>query len=369
MNIVVNRERMMPVLSQVQSLLEKRTNLPILSHILIKATGQKIQLYASDSEISFLGTIEGSIQKEGQIVVRGKKLFEIVKELPEGDFSLGGEKNSKVKIQSGPAVFLIHSLKAEDFPQFPSIKRKTTYKIPTEDLLEAIDKTLYCVSLDESNYHLTGVFCEQKPSSYRFVATDGHRMSFIDIQGQQTIPDLKEGVIIPRKGLQEIKKMISLGEEGDFVEIAFEKPRVTLFFKDQILTVRLIEGKYPDYQFLIPQKPEKEILINKEDFHLALKRISVLTSARFKGAVFSFKKKCLHIQISQPEEGEASEKMDCSYNGKPLKIKFNARYIIDILDSIHEKQVKLLLKDEVSAGVIQGEGNERHTSIVMPMKI
>ncbi len=368
MNISVNKEDLLPMLGQVQGILEKRTNLPILSNILITVHQKKGTVFASDSELSFSGDFKGSVKKEGKVVVSGKKLFEIVKELPSGSFTLSGEANNNVKIKGEHSVFRIHGLKPEDFPPFPSFKQKNNYQIPVEDLLEVIDKTLYCVSLDESRYHLTGVFCEKiSPSSYRFVATDGHRMSFVDIISKN-FKDFEGGVIIPKKGLQEIKKMLSMSEEGDIVELSLDKPRLIAKFKNQVLAIRLIEGNYPNYKLLIPKKEGKEILLDREVFLSALKRISVLTNARFKGITFVFKNNTLTLEISQPELGEASETINCKYKGDELKIRFNSKYILDTLNSLHENTIKITLKDSLSSGVIQGDGNDRYTSIVMPMK-
>ena len=368
MNISVHKEKLLPLLGQIQGILEKRTNLPILSNILIEAQKDKSFIFASDSELSFSGNFKSSIKKEGKIVVNGRKLFEIVKELPSGAFTLSGESNNNIKIKGEHSNFRIHGLKPEDFPPFPCFEQKKTYQIPVEDLLEVIDKTLYCVSLDESRYHLTGVFCEKiSDSSYRFVATDGHRMSFIDILSKD-FKDFKDGIIIPKKGLQEIKKMVGSSEEGGMVELSLEKPRLITKFKNQILAIRLIEGNYPNYKLLIPKEEGKEILLNKEVFLSALRRISVLTNARFKGITFIFKNNSLTLEISQPELGEASETIDCKYKGEELKIRFNSKYILDILNSLHEETIKITLKDSLSSGVIQGDGNDRYKSIVMPMK-
>ena len=368
MNLSVKKEDLLPLLSQVQGILEKRTNLPVLSNILLETNKKGGNLFASDSELSFCGHFEGTVKKEGRIVTSGKKLFEIVKELPSGDFSLNSEKNNSVRIKGHQSVFCIHGLNPEDFPVFPKFKSEDNYKISVGELLEVIDKTLYCVSLDESRYHLTGVFCETlSKSTSRFVATDGHRMSFVDL-ASTTLQGLKGGIIIPKKGLQEVKKMIHSSGEEEMVEISVDKPRLVFKFKNQILAVRLIEGAYPNYKLLIPKEEGREILIDREVFLSALKRISVLTSARFKGITFSFKNEVLTLEISQPELGEASEQIPCKYKGEELKIRFNSQYILDILHSIKEKEVKIILKDSLSSGVIEGQGNERYKSIVMPMK-
>ena len=369
MHIQIKKDDFFPMLSQIQGILEKRSTLPVFVNVLISAEDKnKVQIYASDSELSFSAYFSGAIKKKGKLVVNGKKLFEIVRELSSEDFELSLGKNYQVTVQQNQSLFKIHGLSPEDFPKFPPLKQKRTQKLLVNDVLDVIDKTLYCVSLDESRYHLTGVFLEQVSSKYRFAATDGHRMSFIDIEGEKN-EDLKTGIIIPRKGLQEIKKMLSQAEEKDSLEICVEKPRLLVKFKNQNLNIRLIEGQYPDYKSLLPSYKGKEIVISTADFLTALKRISVLTSARFKGVNFTFKNNLLSIRFSHPEVGEAYEELACKYKGEELKIRFNSKYILDILHSIYEDQLKIILKDSKSPGLIQPMDKNNYTCLVMPMKL
>ena len=370
MEIQIKKENIFPILSQVQGILEKRSTLPIFMNVLIEAKNKdQIQIYASDSELSFSADFPGIVKKQGSLVVNGKKLFEIVREFSPSFFKLSSEKNYKIKLEQDQSIFKIHGLNPEDFPSFPPLKQEKKQSLLVDNMLEVIDKTLYCVSLDESRYHLTGVFLEQITSSkYRFVATDGHRMSFIDIKGEQS-EELKTGIIIPRKGLQEVKKMLSQAQDGDKLEIYIEKPRLLVKFKNQTLSIRLIEGQYPDYKSLLPKHKGKEIIISTEDFLSSLKRISVLTSARFKGVNFTFKDNLLCIQFAHPEVGEASENLTCEYQGEELKIRFNSKYILDILQSLYEDKLRIILKDSQSPGLIQAEDKDNYTCLVMPMKL
>ena len=371
MNVMIEKQDIFPILSQVQGLLEKRSAHPIFMNVLISAEKKdRIQIYASDSELSFSAECHGNVKDLGALVVDGKKLFEIVRELSSSSFELSSKKdNYRIKLKQKQSVFKINGLNPSDFPSFPPLKQNKKQKLLVEDLLEVIDKTLYCVSLDESRYHLTGVFLEQISSSkYRFVATDGHRMSFIDINGDRN-EELKQGIIIPRKGLQEVKKMLSQANDGDHLEICIEKPRLLVNFKNQILNIRLIEGQYPNYKGLLPQRKGSEIVLSTEGFLSSLKRISVLTSARFKGVNFTFKDNLLHMKFSHPEVGEAFEEMPCKYQGEELKVRFNSKYILDVLHSIYEDELKIILKDSVSPGLIQAKDSDYYTCLVMPMKL
>ena len=370
MHIQTTKEDIFSILSQIQGILEKRSTLPILANVLITAKDKnKIQIYASDSELCFSAWFSGEIKKTGSLVINGKKLFEIVRELSQEPFELSLGKNYQVTLKQQQSIFKIHGLNPDNFPVFPPLKREEKQNLLVGDVLDVIDKTLYCVSLDESRYHLTGVFLDPiSPSLYRFVATDGHRMSFVEIPGKKD-EEIQDGIIIPRKGLQEVRKMLSQAEEGDKLEICIEKPRLLVQFKNQMLNIRLIEGQYPDYKSLLPKYKGQEIIISTEIFLSSLKRISVLTSARFKGVDFTFKDNLLNIKFSHPEVGEASEVLPCEYKGEELKVRFNSKYILDILQSVYEEKLRIILKDSRSPGLIQAESKSDYTCLVMPMKL
>ena len=386
MKIELLKDDVFPVLSQIQGILEKRSALPVFANILITAKSKdQILIYASDSELSFSSHISGSLFEPGTLVVDGKKLFEIVRELNSDPFHLSLGENFLIKLKQNQSLFKIHGLNPDDFPVFPPLKQKSTQKILAVDFLSAIDKTLYCVSLDESRYHLTGVFLEQTPQkkhhlkladkkakqdplNYRFVATDGYRMSFIDIKGGES-KELKKGIIIPKKGLQEARKMLSHLEKNDQVEFCVEKPRLLIKFKGQSLNIRLIEGEYPQYKTLLPKEKGKEAIVSTGDFLSALRRISALTSARFKGVDFIFKDGSLKMEFSHPDIGSAKEEISCEYPFKEaLNIRFNSKYILDIVQSISESKLRIILETSIGPGLIQPEDKKNYTCLVMPMK-
>ena len=371
----VKKEFILPLLSQVQSLLEKRSTLPVFSNVFIKYQGEgKAELHASDSELSFSASFPAEIEsdktkKDISFALNGKKLFEIARELKNGFFEVHLKDSQNIEIKQDSSLFKVYGLNPNDFPVFPGAKQKSRQTLSAGGFLDIIEKTLYCVSNDESRYHLTGVFLEQAHSSFRFVATDGHRMSFLNIKADEKNEELKQGIIIPKKALQELKKMISQGESREKVDFFIEKPRLLIQFKNQNLNIRLIEGQYPDYKRLIPKEEGKKIQINRLDFLSALKRISVLTSARFKGVNFTFDKNKLAVHFSHAEAGEAFEELECGYSGDELKIRFNSQYILDILQSMQEERIQIQLIDNRSPGLIQPEGSDYYTCLVMPMKI
>ena len=373
MNIQIERDELFPVISQVQGILEKKTSLPVHAYILLEAKQGNLKIFASGGELGFLGNLSCEIKTHGKIAVNGKSFYEILKEIPSGSVTLMEEKNQKIKIKTKNASFHVFGLNPEDFLVFAPIEAKKFQKVPVEDFLDIVEKTLYCVSLDESRYHLTGVFCEafSKSSTYRFASTDGHRMAFFDLYLEdKKFVAFKEGIIIPRKGLQEIKRMISLAGEGESFDFAVEKSRVVVKFKNQTLFIRLIEGVFPNYQMLIPKNKGTGVTLNREDFLSALRKVSVLTNERFRAVNFLFQGEKLTLEVFVPEVGEGTAFVDCSYKKeKELKIRFNSRYILDVVNVLSEEEVEIFVNTAASPGVITGKGNKNYTSVVMPMTL
>ena len=374
MNINVEKEQLWPLINQVQGLLEKRTNIPVFENVLIQVKDKNLTLHASDSELSFSGNFSGEVKGGGDLVMNGRRLFEIVRELSSGVISMNKAAENRIKITQGNSNFQLHSLKEEDFPVFPPVQTKKFQKFRAVDLTEVIDKTVYCASLDDSRYHLMGVFLESFPeeSKYRWAATDGYRMSFIDTFVEEKL-NFADKIIIPKKGLQEIKKMLSAAEEGDEVELAVEVPRLIVRFKNQKLSVRLIEGAYPNYRKLIPEDRGNEIALDREEFLTGLKRVSVLASARFKGVTFSFLKDRLIMEFVNTDTGEeAKETVSCSCKNSKMKIRLNSRYVMDVVQSMGRPQVKMAFKTGSSPCLFEEEGdrkeNKNYTCIVMPMR-
>ena len=402
MNFKISKKEIFPPLSQIQGILEKRSAFPVFAQILIKSKGAKqIQILASDTELCFSAKLPAIVSKQGVISLNGKKLFEIVKELSEGEISIEEreddieenpeeesyeeekesekesenreeQKDTKVFLRQNKSLFKIKTSDPKEFPEIPPLSKKKKESFLADEFLDMIDKTLYCVAVDESRYHLTGVYLERlKDSSIRFVATDGHRLSFVESNAKNAL-DLKQGIIIPKKGLQEIRKMLAHSQDKkDSLDFYIEKPRIAVQFQNQVLSVRLIEGEYPNYKSLLPDKKrKKQALVPVKPFLHALRRISVLTSARFKGVNFTFEDQLIRIDFEHPDVGSAGDEVPCKYKGEKIKIRFNSRYIMDVLQSFDEDQeLKISLEDSNSSGIIQAKDNSDYTCLVMPMKI
>ncbi len=367
MKAFITKDVLLKLLTPTQSLIEKRSVIPILSKVLLKTTKKNLQAFVTDQENSLQAT--ASIQgEEGSVCVDLKTLFEITKELPFEEIQI--EKPARkegLSIKTSSSVFNIVGVSPEDFPVFPEMKNPKFFDFDSSALSSIIEQTLYCVSMDETRYHLTGVFCEKKSDSLHFVATDGYRLSFSELSNMKHFSLPEEGVIIPKKGLSEIQKLIS-GEEEKTVQVAIAPPQMLVRYGNFLLSIRLIEGKYPQYQKFIPKKSQIKAIVNKEILVQALRRVSVVSSQQSKNVLFSWKKKHLVLTASHPDYGDAEEKVPLIENNKEISIRFSARYVLEALNHTQGEDVTWEMTNATSSGLIRSK-NSKSLSIIMPMKL
>lgn len=374
MKLKIEKKDLIALLAKTQNIVEKRNTMPVLVNVLFDANKNKLKVFATDLEVSLTDETQAEVLEPGQLAVNARNLFDIVKELAEGSILLTKKKNNWVEIKQNKSVFNIVGIGAEEYPIFPTFKTTDFIKIDAKLFSEMIERTIYSVSNDETRYHLNGVYFEKKKENgkvyFRMVATDGHRLSLVEreIPGQMEETSLPSaGVIIPRKGLSEIKKIIDTLENS--IEMAFEGSQLIIKNNSTVLMVRLIEGKYPNYQQLIPQKMKKSANIDREIFLGSIRRVSLLSNHKSKGVTISLSKGKMEISSNNPELGDAKEEIDVDYSGDEMKIGFNAKYILDILNSFDDQNLDLELDGQLSPGLIRPENDKKYTCVVMPMRI
>jgi DNA polymerase-3 subunit beta len=372
MKLSVEKKDLINVIARAQNIVEKRNTMPILVNVLLEAKGEGLRGFATDLEVSLTDEIASSVKSPGRVAVNAKSLFEIIKELPEGKIELERKDNNWLKITQNRAVFNIVGISPEEYPVFPTFTTQEFVKIDAAVLAEMVEKTIYSVSTDETRYHLNGVYLEVRNEGesavYRMVATDGHRLSMID-RRVAAAPSRagNQGVIIPRKGLHEIRKLLDTVE--DTVEIAIEGAQLIVRNGTTVLMVRLIEGKYPNYTQLIPQNLKEHFLVQREALLSSLKRVSLLSNAKSKGVTFSLANGKMEITSNNPELGDAKEEIEVEYKGKDMRIGFNARYVLDVLASMADDVVRMELNDQLSPGILRPNDDKSYTCVVMPMRI
>ncbi|HEX7674449.1 MAG TPA: DNA polymerase III subunit beta [Bdellovibrio sp.] len=368
MKIEIDKRDLLSLIGKTQNIVEKRNTMPILINVLLEADQNLLKVFATDLEVSLTDQIKAQVHQPGKVAVSAKSLFEIAKELSEGPITLIKKENNWLEIKQGKYTSKIVGISAEEYPIFPTYNSQAFIKIDAQVLKEMIDKTIYSVSNDETRYHLNGVFFELNPQAgFKMVATDGHRMSLVSKSSSDIKVSATQGVIIPRKGLHEIKKILE-GIEGS-VEIAVEGSQFVLKHSSTILMIRLIEGKYPNYQQFIPQKLPQKVMINKEAFLTSLKRVSLLANQKSKAVHLILNNGKMEISSNNPELGDAKEEIEVEYSGGEIKIGFNAKYITDILASINNDKIDFELNDHLSPGLMRPHNDASYTCVVMPMRI
>jgi DNA polymerase-3 subunit beta len=368
MEIKAKRGDLLATLYWTQSIVERRNTMPILANVLIEAQKKEIRITATDLEIGVRGGVEGDVVKEGTITVSAKKLYEIIREVPNDQVQLKRLENDWVEIRSGKSVFKIVGMDAKEFPQFPKFDSQGLSTTPASTMRQMIERTIFAVSSDETRYGLTGVFIEQgENGNVRMVATDGHRLAFEEKNLGSL--GLSKGVILPRKGLAEMKKLLESSDDG-VVSLGF-KENMGLVIKDNVeLFMRLIDSDFPDYTKVIPQGNPNIAKLDHDELLQALRRVSILSSERYKGIRMEFMDGKVSISANNPDLGEAVEDIDADYKGKTISIGFNARYLMDVLAVLGgDGEVDIALKDELSPSVIRKSGVDGYLYVLMPMRL
>ena len=377
MELQIGTDELNRALYRAQGIVEKKSTMPILASVLLEASqsdaGGRLRVSAYDLEIGVRSSHPAEVQKPGGVALKHKEFYDIARALPERTAVLKRESNNRVRITSGAAEFNLVGQPAEDYPPFPREEKVPLVAVEPTQLLEMIEKTQFAISADETRHNLNGVYFETVAGGARMVATDGHRLSLCERQLAGEF-GLKRGVIVPRKGLFELRRLLS--EEGAAsCELGFTETSGLFRRGDLTMVMRLIDGQFPDYMQVIPKEAERTLQIERPRLLETLKRMSLLSSDRTTNAVkLELLKDSLRVSSQNPDLGEAREDIPVVYDGAPLQIGFNARYLMDVLQVLDTPQVRLELCDELSPGVlkpaaVEGAPEARYTAVVMPMRI
>ena len=368
MQFHISKDVFLKGLMKVQGIIEKRHTIPILANVLIEALNNEIIITATDLEVGIKSSYKSDVIEEGKVTVSAKKLFEIIKELPDKNINFTSKNNYWVEIKCDKSIFNLVGLSPEEFPKFPELSNNLS-KIEKEKICEMIDKTVFSVSNDETKFNLTGIFIKSEvDNNIVFVSTDGHRLSMIERNLSSILDEkFRDGFILPKKGINEIRKIVENSEEK--IDIGISDNNFSVCTDSTKLIMRMVDGDFPDYKRVIPEKTSNYAVINKDIFLHSLRRISVLSSEKSKGVKVNLSNDCLTLYSSNPDIGDAKEELDVLYAGSEISIGFNAKYIIDILQSIESENIILYLKDNISPGLIQPEGDDNYLAVVMPMRL
>ncbi len=372
MRLVIERGELLRALGHVTSVVERRTTIPILSNVMLSASGQALSFKATDLEREVIEDAPASVQTPGNLTVPAHILHDIVRKLPEGaqiEMVRDAEKE-RLTISAGQSRFALQTLPAEDFPDLAIGDLPHTFEMSARDLKRLIDKTRFAISTEETRYYLNGIYLHPAKTddraTLRAVATDGHRLAQVELdlpEGAEGMP----GVIVPRKTVHELHRLIEASSASVTVGISDSKVRFEI--GTVTLTSKLIDGTFPDYARVIPQGNDKELKVSNAEFMSAVDRVSTIASERGRAVKLNIGPDKLVLSVNNPEGGSATEELGVDYGSSPLEIGFNARYLLDIAGQLEGEEARFLLADPGSPTMVRDTADETALYVLMPMRV
>lgn len=368
MKLTITKEKLINGLQAVQNVVNTKTTLPILTNVLLRADGDRLELTATDLDVTVCSNVEAQVMQPGATTVPVKRLFGIVRELGSPEIELEVDEKNMCSVRSGPSFYRINGLSADEFPPMPKFKEDKKVTLSQETVRNMLKKTSFAVSTDETRYVLNGIFFSLKDHKLTMVATDGRRLALVDEEVDVDESSYGE-FIVPSKAVNELNRLMQ--EKGN-VEIKYADNQAAFALQDEkgvnvLVVTKLIEGNYPNYRQVIPTETRERITLMREEFLHALRRAEIMTSEKSNSVKLSFGKNLLAITANSPDVGEASETIAINYKGKEIAIAFNPRYIIDPLNALANEEIFIELIDELSPGVLKINGPFLY--VVMPMRL
>src|SRR4051812_23890877 len=374
MELVVRKTDLLRELQLFQGIVERKNTIPILANVLLEANGTEVRMLATDLEVGLRSKCTATVAKSGSLTLPAKKLYEIIKALPETDVRIEEDKGG-VKVAADRFDSRMQTLPREDFPTLPEAPGAATAasaSLPRAALRQMISKTQFAITGEDTRYFLNGALFILRPDSLGLVSTDGHRLAHITVTREKVTgaKDDENRVILPRKTLLELGRLLVEDGDGD---IGYERGENHLFFTvgDRLLISRMIDGQFPAFERVIPKNNDKHVEFDRDRLTSAVKRVALLSNERSRAVKFQIDKGKVEIASSSPEFGEAKEALMVDYAAAPVTICFNAQYVLDFLSVVETDTVSLDFKDEMSQAVLKPLGGEGYdyTYVIMPMRI
>lgn len=366
MKFSIKKDVVLRELQLLQGIVEKKNTMPILANLLINVSEEDIELIGTDLEVGIRTHFPAKIEETGAITISGKKVFEIVRSLTEDQEIVFTEgKELMMEITSGQSEFRVLCLSKEDYPQVPEPKFEKGISLPLEKVKEMIDRVYYAIT-QEQRYYLNGALMIIKGNIIELVSTDGHRLAYTSISTDKIKLDKEIRGIVSKKTLSELRKF-----EDDNIEFDLDENNLFFRVKNRTMISRIIEGKFPNYEAVIPKGNPYILSFYREEITDAVRRVSLLSTERSRGIKFNIEKNQTRLFSSNPEIGEARDRVEMEYDGEELEIGFNAQYLLDFLTNVKSEKVRFELKDENSAILMRPEIEDdiKHIYVLMPMKI
>ncbi len=372
MKITLERAALLKTLGHVQSVVERRNTIPILSNILIRASGSSATVTATDMDVEMNETMAANVGKPGEITISAHMLYDIVRKLPDdAQVSLERADNStQVTLKAGRSNFKLGTLPVEDFPQMREDALAVRFQIPATALRSMIDRTKFAISTEETRYYLNGIYLHTTKSNgkdvLRAVATDGHRLARAEMDAPKGTTEMP-AVIVPRKTVQELRKLLDETDDSVVIELSPTKIRVTS--GTVTLTSKLIDGTYPDYERVIPTGNDKVATVNTKTFAAAVDRVATISTEKSRAVKLSVSKGQMVLAAQSPEAGSATDELEIDYNDSKMDIGFNARYLLDVAQQITGETTRIVLADAGAPALVEDTSDSSALYVLMPMRV
>jgi DNA polymerase-3 subunit beta len=374
MKLTIERGALLKSLGHIQSVVERRNTIPILANVLLEASKNRLAMTATDMDLAIVETATADVGKTGTTTVQAHTLYDIVRKLPEGSqvgLDTGSDaKSGQVSLRAGRSTFTLASLPAEDFPKMAAGDLPNNFELAAGDLRGLIDRTRFAISTEETRYYLNGIYVHATQSNgmkvLRAVATDGHRLARVEMAlpaGADNIP----GVILPRKTVLELRKL--LDETQGSIAVSLSDTRVRFAFDDVVLTSKLIDGTFPDYERVIPASNDKVLEVDCKTFAEAVDRVATISTEKSRAIKLALSKGQLTLTATSPDAGSATEELEARYTASPIEIGFNARYLLDIAQQIEGEGARFQMSDAASPTVVQDTSDSSALYVLMPMRV
>jgi DNA polymerase-3 subunit beta len=366
MKTTIKREDILAPLQQVIGAVERRQTLPILGNVLLKSTSGDLSLTATDLEIEMVASITAKGSDDFQTTIPARKLLDICKALPDSSDIKFTVDDSRVSLTSARSRFTLASLPAKDFPGLDEITTLQSFSIPQNQLKSLFDKTSFAMAQQDVRYYLNGILMEISPGKIKLVATDGHRLALSEISLETGVNEDKQ-IIIPRKAVLELSRLLESGDNPANCILSQNHLRVET--SSLVFTTKLIDGKFPDYQRVIPVDGNKIMEVDRETLKQSMSRIAILSNEKYRGIRLTLSSGNLSIQANNPDQEEAEEELQVDYTESDMEIGFNVTYLIDVLNVLNSEKVQVKLKDSNSSAIISDSQDDSSLYVVMPMRL
>ena len=366
MKFTISREAFLQPITQVIGVVERRQTLPVLANFMLSARNGRLTITGTDMEVELISTVNAEISQEGDITVPARKLVDIVKALPDGSGITLTVSDDKATLSAGRSRFTLATLPASEFPATDQVENLESIEVSESALKKMMDKTSFAMANQDVRYYLNGLLFDFSGQQLRAVATDGHRLAVCDLEGSVELAGDRQ-LIVPRKGVMELSRMLSVEEEP--VTLGIGRNHVRLVKGDTVFTSKLIDGRFPDYKAVIPVGADKQMLVDRAAFTTALQRASILSNEKYRGVRLEASGTTIKIIAHNPQHEEAVEEIESELNFDRLAVGFNVTYLLDALMAIDTDQVSLELIDANSSCLVSAPDSDINRHVVMPLKL